>query len=535
MNLTTLSLPETSLTGGGMILIILLIRLLCKKKLSAKILMALWYCTIVRLLLPFSLTVPSILGGWISHFTASLFSGTNNMEIPSVSSAIVDGTHISLEHMPLTIMDIAPGYTAFSLLPYIWLAGALLTGAYFCISYIHCHRIFRESMPVEADEAHAVLRQLSIRRSVSLRTLDKISSPLTYGVRSPVILLPKKVLEENREQPDLLSCILLHEGVHIKRYDALTKLMLAAVLTLHWFNPLVWLMYAFANRDIELCCDEIVINYLGNKKRHFYAHALLFMEESRYKKTAFYSYFSKNILEERIVMIMKKKNLSKLSIVAGVIIIVCVCTAFAIRADTTPDTTSDIMQNTAMLTDASDTLPTLGTENITPTGSGTLAAPPEENTSSTAASTSQEPDASFTSSFIWPVENCTVITATFGERVHPITRQVTPTDHITISTEASLDAEGSIVCTVADGTVMENGFDTEKGNYIIIEHANGLSTMYTHLLSIDVETDSSVAQGTAIGTVGKTGKVTGACLGFYVFLNGEAQNPLDYYPILKRK
>ena len=516
MNLTTLSLLETSLSGGGMILIILLIRLLCKKKLSARILMAFWYCAIVRLLVPVSVMVPDISGSWLSFFSSRFFSAADApydlSQTPFLSG---DSTRTALRQLLLTIADAHMEHNSSAVLPFLWVMGALLVGTYFVFSYICCHRIFRESMPVEADEAHAILRQLSIRRSIRLRTLDKISSPLTYGVQKPVILLPKKVLGENREQPDLLSCILLHEGVHIKRYDALTKLLLAAVLTLHWFNPLVWLMYAFANRDMELCCDEMVINYLGNKKRHFYAQALLFMEESRYKKTAFYSYFSKNILEERIVMIMKKKNLSKLSIAAGVIIVVCVCTAFAIRADT------------------SDTQPTLMAQNVAPSSSGMPITPPVETTSSAETSASPSPDAVFPADFIWPVENCTVITATFGERVHPITKQVTSTDHITISNEASLDAEGSIVCTVADGTVMENGIDTEKGNYIIIKHANELSTMYTHLLSIDVENGSTVEQGAAIGTVGKTGKVTGACLGFYVFLNGEAQNPLDYYPEAK--
>ena len=83
---------------------------------------------------------------------------------------------------------------------------------------------------------------------------DRISSPLTYGILHPVILLPRQNLSLPQET---LDCILTHEYVHIRRFDCLLKLLLTAALCLHWLNPLVWVMYLLANRDIELCCDEV--------------------------------------------------------------------------------------------------------------------------------------------------------------------------------------------------------------------------------------------------------------------------------------
>ena len=90
-----------------------------------------------------------------------------------------------------------------------------------------------------------------------------ISSPLTYGILHPVILLPKKL---DRNDQAALKYVLTHEYVHIRRFDAITKILFAAVLCIHWFNPLVWVMYVLANRDIELSCDAWVIRMMGEKK-----------------------------------------------------------------------------------------------------------------------------------------------------------------------------------------------------------------------------------------------------------------------------
>lgn len=72
-----------------------------------------------------------------------------------------------------------------------------------------------------------------------------------------------------------------HEYVHIRRFDCLLKLLLTAALCLHWLNPLVWVMYLLANRDIELCCDEVVLPRMGLEKRSVYAMTLIDLEEQK--------------------------------------------------------------------------------------------------------------------------------------------------------------------------------------------------------------------------------------------------------------
>lgn len=122
------------------------------------------------------------------------------------------------------------------------------------------------------------LRQHPLRRKIAIRQSDRISSPLSFGVLRPVILLPKKTDWTDEEA---LRYVLEHEFVHIRRFDSVGKLLLIAAACVHWFNPLVWAMYVLANRDLELSCDETVLRRFGGDVRGAYARVLIRMEERR--------------------------------------------------------------------------------------------------------------------------------------------------------------------------------------------------------------------------------------------------------------
>ena len=106
----------------------------------------------------------------------------------------------------------------------------------------------------------------------------RISSPLTFGVLRPVILVPKKT---DWTDETALRYVLEHEFVHIQRFDVLSKLLLIAAVCVHRFNPLVWVMYVLANRDLELSCDETVLRRFGGDIRAAYARVLIRMEAAR--------------------------------------------------------------------------------------------------------------------------------------------------------------------------------------------------------------------------------------------------------------
>ena len=123
--------------------------------------------------------------------------------------------------------------------------------------------------------------------------------------------------------------MLTHEYVHIRRFDAITKILFAAVLCIHWFNPLVWVMYVLANRDVELSCDAWVIRMMGAKNRSSYALMLIKMEERRNDMSALYSHFGKNAISERIEAIMKFKKTSTIACALALVLVVGATTAFA--------------------------------------------------------------------------------------------------------------------------------------------------------------------------------------------------------------
>jgi len=85
--------------------------------------------------------------------------------------------------------------------------------------------------------------------------------------------------------------------------------------------------------------------------------------------------------------------------------------------------------------------------------------------------------------------------------------------------------EGTPVYAIAEGTVTGSGFDNSRGNYVIIKHANGLSSHYFHLSKIDITRGRVVNAGQKIGEVGNTGMSEGAHLHLGIDSNGTWQNP----------
>ena len=124
--------------------------------------------------------------------------------------------------------------------------------------------------------------------------------------------------------------------------------------------------------------------------------------------------------------------------------------------------------------------------------------------------------------WLWPTES-QEITLTFGEHIHPITGAVHNYDHIYIK-----GAEGDSVLSAINGTVTETGYDSAYGYYIVVSDNNGINTVYGQLKEILVESGAEVAAGAKIGTVGRTGKVTGNCLSFAVFEGTTAVDPMTY-------
>ena len=314
-----MSLFQMSVAGGVLILFIVVIRALAIHRLPKTTFLALWMIAALRLLLPFSIPLPFNIHIGLDVFSdvvQELPSGNIASTLPGDSPPSYDiGTAVP-----------SPATEHISTFEILWLVGVLLLAIYFSISYFRSMRKFRMSIPDNTPYIQNWLTAHQISRPLAVRSSDLISSPLTYGILHPVILLPKKL---DRNDQVALKYVLTHEYVHIRRFDAITKILFAAVLCIHWFNPLVWGMYVLANRDTELSCDAWVIRMTGVKNRSSYALMLIKMEERRNGMSALWNHFGKNAISERIEAIMKFKKTSIWACILALALIAGATTAFA--------------------------------------------------------------------------------------------------------------------------------------------------------------------------------------------------------------
>lgn len=326
-----MSLLNMSFSASALILVIVITRSLLLHKLPKRTFLVLWGVVLCRLLIPFEISskfsIYSIVNTLTSGFPETDFSING---LPSVQS------NTAIAEITATLPETT--YANVSPFMVIWFIGLAVCALFLLVTHLRCRREYKTALPVDNEFVKLWNQAHPIRRSVQIRQSDRISAPLTYGIFSPVVLLPKQTdwTDETR-----LKYILAHEFVHIRRFDTLTKLVMATALCIHWFNPFVWLMYVLSNRDIELSCDKAVVRTFGDNVKSAYALTLIGLEENKSRFTPLMNNFSKNAIEERIVSIMKMKKVSTFCIVATICLVVGVTTVFAtsFKSNKTPNTT----------------------------------------------------------------------------------------------------------------------------------------------------------------------------------------------------
>ena len=332
-----MSLLQMSFLGTVIILLIVVLRAVLINRLPKKTFLILWWIALIRLLVPFSIkSVTSIYS-----LLQSIYSDINPVRTAQTTTFLP--IHGNMPEIANGLSEAMVQRTeSISILSVIWLAGLLLCFGFFAVSYIKCYREFRFSLPVENDILEAWKEKHPLKRSLSIRQTETIAAPLSYGVIRPVILMPKNTEWKNIYQ---LRYVLEHEYVHIRRLDMLTKLIMIAAVCIHWFNPLVWVMYILFNRDLELSCDETVVRRFGMDIKSVYATALISMEEKKSGLTPLCNSFSKNAIEERIRAIMKIKKTSKFAVIISAVVVIGVTGGFATSASSLEKNTETAQEN----------------------------------------------------------------------------------------------------------------------------------------------------------------------------------------------
>lgn len=318
-----MKLLQMSLAGGVMILVITVIRALAIERLPKKTFLALWAAALARLLAPVSLPSALSIYSLLARRAPAAAEWTAVPALPDLPAETGAAAAAAAQQTASAPAAQAPVRTI------VWAVGAAVCAVVFAVAYGRCCREFRASFPAENDVIRRWLQSHPLRRTIAIRQSGRISSPLTFGVLRPVILMPKKT---DWADETALRYVLEHEFVHIQRFDVLSKLLLIAAVCVHWFNPLVWVMYVLANRDLELSCDETVLRRFGGDVRAAYARVLIRMEAARGGFAPLCNHFGKTAIEERITAIMKTKRITIVSLGLAALLVAGTVTVFATSA-----------------------------------------------------------------------------------------------------------------------------------------------------------------------------------------------------------
>ena len=293
-----MSLLNMSLTGGVFILAVLFIRTVFQNIVPRRTFLVLWLVACALLLIPLRFRLP------VSFY--SLFRQTE-VAAPTtavqVSSTVVEGT--PARSLPWWQI--------------VWLLGSAALLLTVLISHGRNLWHFRKAVPVEPHPEE-------LPRWVRVKSLPGLPSPLVCGIIHPTVLIPGV----DCATPEQLRHIYLHELCHIRHLDVLRRYLMLFVLAVHWFNPVVWIMYYVASQDMEMRCDEQTILQLGAKKA--YAVTLVAMETGKLQHLLDAG-FSFSSTGSRLKAILKARRLPFISIALALALCISAVAVFATDAN----------------------------------------------------------------------------------------------------------------------------------------------------------------------------------------------------------
>lgn len=273
-----LSILKTSLSGGVIILLILLLRLVFRKTPKALICLC-WMVAILRLLVPIHIET-----NWsLQPSTAVLAEQMNTF--------LVEADEMTLESVNFqpTVQGspTQPEYevTLLPVLSVVYLIGCVLMLSYALISYLCIRKRVGEAVKI----------------SDNVFCCPGLDTAFLFGYFRPRIYLPPM-------EDQYLRFVHLHERSHQRRGDHWLMLAGYIALCLHWFNPLVWLGYICLCRDIERACDERVIRGLDTAQRKEYANALLVCGKHRSFPVACPVAFGEISIKQRILGVLNYRR-----------------------------------------------------------------------------------------------------------------------------------------------------------------------------------------------------------------------------------
>ncbi len=302
-----LSIFETSISTSLIIIGLLIFTPLLNKRYASKWKYYIWIALAIRLIIPFNINFssPQIVINIPTQITSPILTDTENTIsiIPQAEQQPVKGT----------LLDF---------ISIIWFI--------ICICFIFIHifsflyykiQIMKKGTYIEDDvilqQLLTLKQDLNIHTKVSIIKYTETISPMIIGFFQPLLVIPDH--EYSQEE---LFFILKHELVHLRRHDTYFKFLFILVRALHWFNPFIYIMQKEAILDMELSCDERVIQGTPYTIRKMYTKTLLSTLDKQCKKTNILTtqfYGGNKIMKKRFKNILVNSNKKN-----GLFILVCI-------------------------------------------------------------------------------------------------------------------------------------------------------------------------------------------------------------------
>lgn len=349
---------EASFTAGLAALAVILLRLAMKKA-PKRWAYALWAVVFFRCLCPFSV-----------ESGLSLFNAVNAVPERTAQERIEEFSEVAESYgteniLPVqtdlntygyqtaapALTDVPPVYAPppvvtenvpekkpvdkYAVMFAVWAFGAAAMALYGVVSYVLLMRKLRTAVKTEEGVFES----------------DRISTAFSAGFFPPKIYVPCGLFEEERK------LIVAHERVHIKRLDYIVKPIAFLALTLHWFNPLIWLSFALMTRDMELSCDEAVLKIFGAGEKKAYSEALLrvSMRRSGLADGSFLPLaFAETGIKGRVKNVLKYKKPTLIVTVFAAAAVVAACVVLGTNAKSKAKDTDESIRYIPLLNDVNN-------------------------------------------------------------------------------------------------------------------------------------------------------------------------------------
>lgn len=318
MNIVMVDIVQMSLLGSILAMLVILIRAVGLHKLPKTTFPVLWGVVLLRFLLPFGVEADTDVYTLVQEATG--------VQIPAISGTTGSvGSTVLPAAAPLS--ETGTVVSTQEILLLVWIVGICIFSAVFVALHIASRRKLRFAWKCKEETVRAWFARQEPQRKRTVLISDRISTPLSFGVFRPKIVLPGSMDFADAQQ---VNYVLAHEEYHIKSLDSLWKTVAMVAVCLHWFNPFAWIMLVLLTRDLELRCDEKVLRQFGVASKTEYAGALIEMAQRKRSIIPVYSGFSKNAAEERVRAIMKIKKTSLTAMLTAVVLVLGVTSACAV-------------------------------------------------------------------------------------------------------------------------------------------------------------------------------------------------------------